>query len=50
MVIKKTNWEDVITKCPHCKLRIRVYVRDEIEVTKHSGYITKERKPIKKKK
>jgi len=50
MVIKKTKWEDVTTRCPHCNGRIRVYVRDEIEVTKHSGYITKARKSIKKKK
>ena len=50
MVIKKTKLVNVTTRCPHCKGRIRIYVRDEIEVTKHSGYITGPKKSVKKKK
>ncbi len=49
MVKKKTLWDNAPTTCPHCKGRIRVYVRNEIEVTKYSGYIVGPQKPSKKK-
>jgi len=47
MVKKTTVWASVPTRCPHCGGRLRVYAREEIIVTKRSGYI---RKPIKSKK
>ena len=50
MVKKQTTWGNVTTRCPHCKGRIRVYVRDTVEVAKHSGYITGPKKAKKTRK
>lgn len=44
MTVKKSAWESVRDRCPHCNGRILTQVRVEVWNTKRSGLKTKSRK------